>query len=501
MVASTFVSVFLALLASRSFVSAEQFAAGSSSCVAAGDKAEAEEELSLMQRPFNPNVELALMQGQFRRVSGTVSAILKRPVSMMESDVDADVHKASFDALGNHAQNLLHSLDHEHSHASNAAQTRMQNLGMLLTRFERMIDSNTVTPDVVNFANSTLQTLAARTIPAILDGHEADQNYLDGLFAAFAGIEVWLAGQALAVENLRKEENRTSTEHKTCRAEEQVDCDELHQCEVELQELWDEVLTTESHLHVEHEAVDGLFCNESVNGTAGVFRFQAVTNFKLWIEKENLTAIAWVAYQEHVPVCVQHWHNLIEKRAECAIKQGSLETASCNLGHEAATVAIQLREDWTHAIFAYDAAAHSIKLQEHDRKLEYVTLQTVQCLISQIHERTASAPCDNDTHPEETANEITNCETMETNTSHLDIHYNNTPAEPLPPSAFPPCTPEYVEREYAEFNNYTEGCVEVICSTCSVPIPVLPPPLEPVPIDCNDTSFAPSTDLSSAGSE
>lgn len=349
-----------------------------------------------------------------------------------------------------------------------------------------MISSNTVTPDVVTFANSTLQTLAARTLPAILDGHRADQNLLEELFSAFESARLSLANGLGPVEQLRSEENFTSGEHKTCRVAEQTDCDELQQCEVDLQSLWETVLSTEHELSHAHHEVEGLFCSADVNGTTTVFRKQAVIDMTSWSARKNITDIAWAGYQAQVPVCVKFHEDLVAKRAECAIKQDTLESTSCNLGYNAAQLAQQLRGDWTRAIFAYTSAVHSVKIQEADRKTEYVTLQTVQCLISQIHERAGGLPCDaNDTHPEQTAGDILNCEDMDTNTTHLEIAFNNTPPEPLPPTAFSPCSPEYVAREYLEFNEDTEGCVVAVCSNCSMTIPVVPPAPEPVPIDCD----------------
>jgi len=400
---------------------------------------------------------------------------------------------------------LLHELDTSHLQARTAAESRMRALSGLLEAAKRMIEQTSITPDVERFADTTLGTLADRTIPAIEAGHDTDLQLLNDLWTAFDDTRDQLAQGEASVVQFQAEEHLASVAHKGCRNTEQGICFDLRQCEEEMVDLWDEVYSQEREFGHLSGGIDAQWCAENANGTTLMFRASAEAKMSFWITHKMYVDEAWAAYHVQVPICQQLLINLQVKTTQCDQEQLELEAASCELAHHAADVAIRLRDDWTRASFAYSRAVASVRQQEQDRIQEYTTLRSVQCLMSQIHDRTERSrnePCDNQTHPEETAHDIDDCITMEFDISHLQIDYNSIPPEPPAPTITAyPCTEEYVDREYAEFfgmeddvtqtkTTPSSSCVATMpCTACTL-IPTVPPAPVPVEEPCDEEEGA-----------
>jgi len=276
---------------------------------------------------------------------------------------------------------------------------------------------NGETPDVVTFAQSTLDEIMNTVIPAIEDAHDVEQALLRTHFAAFETAVVTLAQGVGEVRQLDLERHRKLGVHSDCRDEEAEKCARKQYCDYGLYYLWNSFIMVESDLRTTEDEIynsnSGHFCAEDahgnyiMNGTTHEFRESSVPIMHDFTRKWPLVVTAETAYDNHRPVCVEHFTALDAQTAECHANQESLEETACQHRVKVEEVRNEFDCAWEQAMHVYDLTEREARLMQIDRIREFQALTTVQCLLDRTTERNGR-PCDE--HTDEITAEITTCE-------------------------------------------------------------------------------------------
>jgi hypothetical protein len=266
---------------------------------------------------------------------------------------------------------------------------------------------NGATSDVVEFADATLEEVSSIVIPAILNESESDQRFIYNLHSRFEVIRNALAQGNSEVAQLNREEVAASALHKSCRAEEDVACNNKRDCEMELYRKWSHWVTEEEELREIHGYISGHFCPPDANGTLHAFRVASVPWMQQYMAQKIEVEAAEQEYDVHLPECVVKHTQLDQKSGTCNAHQTALEEKACAHATKITDVLTAYYNDFAQAQSAYNCAVEEIMQLERDRKREWVTLQVVNCLLGRVHELNGR-PCDSETG--EVDQEISFCE-------------------------------------------------------------------------------------------
>jgi len=364
---------------------------------------------------------------------------------------------------------------------------------------------NGATPDVVEFADATLDQISSTVIPAIISESESDQRFIDSLHSRFEDILTALALDNQEVHQLNAEEMELSATHKGCRDTEGGKCQNKRNCEMELYRRWTVWVSEEEYLREIHATIDGHFCPPGSNGTLHAFRVAAVGPMELYMAQKVVVDEAEHQYDIHLPECVEHHGALDSQSNICNAAQTALEEKACAHAQKINDVLTTYYTDHAQASSAYNCAVEEIMQLEKDRKREWVTLQVVNCLLNRVHEFNGR-PCDTETG--EVDEQVAHCEerhglevcSTEEGEPKLCLNYPPIPQHPencvsrsevtgrcLPVQQPVPCNPDWEAQEYAglpavpapPFSETNPGCnAYPECSSC----PELEAP-QPIVID------------------
>jgi hypothetical protein len=361
---------------------------------------------------------------------------------------------------------------------------------------------NGATPDVVEFADATLEEVSSIVIPAIINESLSDQNFIYSLHSRFDIIRDALAASNQEVFQLNAEEQAESALHKTCRDEEAVACQGKRNCEMELYRKWTVWVTEEEELREIHGYISGHFCPPDANGTLHAFRVASVPWMQQYMAQKIVVEAAEHAYDVHVPECRITHGALDDKSASCNARQSDLELKACAHATKITDVLTTYYNDFAQAQSAYNCAVEEIMQLERDRKREWITLQVVTCLLGRVHELNGR-PCDSESG--EVDEEIAFCEqghyvdvcSADDGEPRLCLDYPPVPPCPeecpardqvigvcLPVVQHTPCSGAWQTQEYANlpqvpappFSETNPGCNAypqcVECSDLPVPTPI-----------------------------
>jgi hypothetical protein len=255
---------------------------------------------------------------------------------------------------------------------------------------------NGATPDVVEFADATLEEVSSIVIPAIINESLSDQRFIDNLHSRFEEVRQQLASQNQEVFQLNAEEQTESGLHKACRDEEDVKCQGKRNCEMELYRKWTIWVTEEEDLKEIHTHISGHFCPPDANGTLHAFRVASVPWMQQYMAQKIVVDAAEADYDSHLPSCVTAHSELDHKSSVCNAHQTTLEQKACAHATKITEVLAAYYNDHAQALAAFNCAVEEIMQLERDRKREWITLQVVNCLLSRVHELNGR-PCDSET--------------------------------------------------------------------------------------------------------
>jgi len=329
---------------------------------------------------------------------------------------------------------------------------------------------NGATPDVVDFAQATLNEITSIVLPAITNASATDQQLVTTTFVMFESALQELEDGNNLVRAAHDEERRLSAAHKACRAIEEVKCEEKRECDYDLYEVWRNFVEQESIMRQLSTQVSEHFCVEDANGTMWIFRDHAVTLFPPFIEQKPIVERWEHDYDIKVPVCETKYTILDEKTAECDALQTQLELAACAHHAQVQHVRELFAAAWYYATITYQRVVDEVHCLEVDRWKEWRTLATVQCLLDETTARNGR-PCEETT--DEATTVLARCEEIQSteNVDHLRIIYHVIPefppfcltppwevipeihpfpgrCVPVPPQV--PCSAGYIAQEYAE---------------------------------------------------
>lgn len=339
--------------------------------------------------------------------------------------------------------------------------SRRAYLDDLLERTETVL-KNGVTPDVVTFAQAAIDNIENTIIPIISEEHTTDQNMLHSLWTGFVTAEadfLFGLGEIAKLVELHKAASGT---HTVCRGDESDLCAEANQCDVELGELWKEVVRLEDDMKTVDDTIYVDYCENNENRTKPVFRERQVPTMQRYVELVPDLEKAWADYQAKLAECRAKRKLHHDKVEVCIGDQTNLETATCATAVKTDAVREAYLAAFDQAEASYSTAVEGIKVEEADRKVEFSTLQMILCLLDNINEMVngsaAAAGTDYVAHLEACRDEIFD-------TAHLDMDYNDTPAKlGLPDIPNYPCTAEYEAQEYGDMPFCTEAEVCVVCA-------------------------------------
>lgn len=363
---------------------------------------------------------------------------------------------------------------------------------------------NGATPDVVDFAQATLTEITGTVLPAIENAHAADQQLVDTTFAMFEAALIQLENDNNRVKTAHDAERSLSSQHKTCRHQEEIICDDKRECDYELWAIWKRFVEEESTMRQHQAEINAHFCVEGANGTLWLFRDHAIVLFPPFIEQKPVVEHWELQYDLKRPNCTTLFISLDDKTEECDALQLRLERAACSHYNLVIEVRNTFAESWGYALYTYQRIMDEVHCLEIDRWKEWRTLSTVQCLLDRTTERNGR-PCDETT--DEVVSEVAVCEEVQTTTviDHLRIVYYVIPPIPIDcpippwdslviPAVHPwpgrcvpvppqkPCGTGFIDQEYAdlwtppqpEFHEENSHCNQrPECESC-VDVPTYP---------------------------
>lgn len=305
---------------------------------------------------------------------------------------------------------------------------------------------NGATPDVVEFADATLDEISAIVIPAIINESLSDQRFIYSLHSRFEDIRNALAAGNQEIFQLNAEEQAASSAHKSCRDVQGLEkCPEKRQCEMELYRRWTVWVTEEEELKEIHDHIDAHFCPPEANGTLHTFRVHSVPLMQQYMAQKVVVEEAESAYDVHIAECRLTHQALDRQAATCNAAQTDLEEKACAHAQKINEVLSTYYNDIAQATAAYNCAVEEIMELEKDRKREWITLQVVNCLLNRVHQMNGR-PCDSETG--EVDEEIAFCE----HGHYVDVcaAEEGEPRLCLIYPPIPPCPPPCPARDQVE---------------------------------------------------
>jgi hypothetical protein len=289
------------------------------------------------------------------------------------------------------------------------------------------------TSDVVQFAQATLEEITNGVMPAMLDGHAAEQQLLIDHFAAFAAAEARLDEARSVIRNLAAEQENARQGHMSCRVSEDGLCQTKKGCDYDLFGFWRAFASEEAelrmiedrftnHYDTSHPNHNGQFSFCLGNGTTFDFRRDAVPIMDEFKRQWPEVIAAKYTYDQLQPQCEVHYSALMDETADCDALQTSLESLNCQhiLAVSEANDAFSCA--WSQAVYTYDRTEKEARLMMLDRIREFRMLETVKCLLERTTERNGR-PCDESTGEVDT--EVAACEDThrDLDISHLELNF------------------------------------------------------------------------------
>lgn len=348
-----------------------------------------------------------------------------------------------------------------------AKEDKSKSVSSLLETAKSML-KNGATPDVVTFAEATLESIFNGddgVMSRIQDAHNADVRLVEQTFLMFGEAFAELQAGNHHIFELYTAQMEHHANHQSCRGEvetprpgdcdtEYCKCENKRDCDYELFKTWSHFSWEEADLRFKSGEIKDHFCVEDpapANGSTWVFRDYSVAKFPHWIEQKGVVEEWFEAYNTKQGECVQHDTQLDQTTDTCDGHQEHLESATCTLANTQREVQNAFARFWVYATRTYQSVVDDVHCLEIDRWKEYKALKTVECLLGRTRERNGR-PCEEVS--DEFQHEAAACESVEIDLTSLIVPWPTPPQKP----------------DDCEFS----GCSsdeECICIPVPVPIP------------------------------
>jgi len=262
---------------------------------------------------------------------------------------------------------------------------------------------NGVTPDVVEFIETTITEINQNVLGEITHEYTEDQTYIDGLLQRLQDTSDTIPNQSV-YEQQAGERTASSDEHKQCRSEEAVHCARSRKCEEELKILWNRVKSQETEMRRIHDAIHGEwclrddfnphpptptcwdwplsdhwegpetsqsvepYCTTDVSANIRDFRLFSVEHFTSYIAQKDRVSIAWGEYNAKIILCAQLEQTLDTKVNDCDGKQAQMHEQVC---HDASSNRRNRRlfaQEWESVLNTYFTAVGDCRLSDTENE-------------------------------------------------------------------------------------------------------------------------------------
>lgn len=342
-------------------------------------------------------------------------------------------------------------------------------------------------PDVIQFTNDTLEALNTEIIPNLLKGYDDDTALLNKSFARVEQALESFEHNKASLQPLREAEAAAIGEHRSCRQNEQLACDQHETCTESCQSLNTTYISTETDYLAMIETIHHQWCELHPNKSAPTWRTSMSERFERYITLGERRIEEWEALESCVTHCeTKKWSNaaheatVVDSSGEsvttplenpCDTKQRLMERASCSAEVQRTIVNAKFDSEWYVASTSFEDVVATVKTSEEMRHRDFKALKGIKCLLKHIIDR-AGKPCDEAEEPGEAEHIIDDCESY----WQIDVHYllkpwNVTypemPARPEPVPAEPhPCTEEW---STAQYEGLSGKCFNLpACEACPV---------------------------------
>jgi len=329
-----------------------------------------------------------------------------------------------------------------------------------------------VTPLVVQVCNETSELLRDTVMSAIISEHDTDVAMLATAFAAFDSAEEQRANYETLINDAISAvygPGGLIDQHIECRTWESQECVDCGECRIDCETSretcdLDEAELRLKYIDVINTVTTPAYCDENFN-IHPPQEETIVTIAEHHLNKEKMEAYlaalaAFEACEEteetHCTSCPDNPHsctlgldncpclNHTTTRTNCNTIQQSLQHAQCESRHSVSGYLALYMQAFEGALYRYNLVKTQIMIMEADRKVEWVVLERVICLLL-----TLSVDEDGSASSVSTADAIDNCRDMYVDDTHLDIHYPTPPGMgDLPGLPHSPCSDEFESDAY-----------------------------------------------------
>lgn len=224
---------------------------------------------------------------------------------------------------------------------------------------------NGVTPDVMEFIETTITEVNVNVLGEITREYNTDQDYIDSLLQRLQDASDAIPDASVYIDQVA-DRTTASDYHKVCRKVEALKCAECRRCESILLELWDHVKTTETEMRRIHDSIHGEwcladdfnphpptpdcwnwpeashwegpetsqslepYCVTDVSSQIRDFRQFSVYHFERYAEQLTIVNTAWEAYWAQQILCAECDADLEVKVTECDGKQTDFRAQVCD---------------------------------------------------------------------------------------------------------------------------------------------------------------------------
>jgi len=315
-----------------------------------------------------------------------------------------------------------------------------------------------VTPTVLKFTGDTLAEITGTVLPEITQAHERNVLSLQARHRAFEHVKTIYQTDNDTLIGLRGQEQVSSTQHLECRATERTNCGTFTDCANVLKGFWDIFQNKKNALDATHTLISGTSKMCEANNfppsrtNKELYSWEHRTDFKTYTDQGQEYFEAKDIYQAKRPLCETDKTLLNSTTSQCNTLKQELEQRSCASKREHSEALAKFNAAWALAKQELNATEVNIRALEEDRKVEFKTIKSIECLLNYIV-NSGGMPCD-----EETGNaQVAACKSTEINSAWLDIEYKPEPAKPDDLASAPhPCNDDFHAQEL--YGNLTNHC-------------------------------------------
>lgn len=329
-----------------------------------------------------------------------------------------------------------------------AKQSASSSLQQLFETVKEMLRKGATEP-VVSFTKATVLEIEEKVLPAIRDAHEADKQLEKSHRDRLERIRANMTAELHRREQVQASTNQFEVDHQHCRANQKMTCNECDNCTAACETQWELVQSTQHQCDMNCEKLEANiqdFTKIGNNTYTWTARKRSERYMKICEEHLIYT---WV-YNKMNKSCEETCQKEATEQQDCDLKKESFERDACSTQQFDNSRWKTLTELWNEAKAGYDAFCRElVEVYVPDRKIEWKTITTVDCLLNEV----AETGCDDPT------GKVKECEDKHGDYTFLDLSCQPVEDPPTPPPRDPVCSMEWQQKKYGSWPS--DPCNEV----------------------------------------